>query len=158
MKWTLKLVAEVVPGTPIEYEIAVFERPDLSSPASIGLTIGEGKAILASVQKQVITEQIQQHGASIQLCCRCGKELRTKGYYKSTLRSVYGNVDVRVRRVMGCSCTGSQAHSFSTLFTHYEFLALINAIRAGRARAQDSRTRTDKEAPIDQFQTVISNC
>ncbi len=118
MKWIVKLVSEVVPGTPIEREIAVFERPDLSSPASIGLTIGEGKVILASLQKQVIAAQIQQHGASIQSCCRCGKALRTKGYYKSTLRSVYGNVGVRIRRVMGCSCTGSQARSFSTLFTH----------------------------------------
>jgi hypothetical protein len=118
MKRTLKLVAEVFPGRPIEHEIATLERSDLSSPASIGLTIDEGKVILASLQKQIITAQIQQHGASIQSCCRCGKKLRVKGYYKSTLRSVYGSVGVRIRRVMGCSCTGSQAHSFSTLLTH----------------------------------------
>lgn len=117
MKLTVKLVAKVIPGTPIEHEIATFERPDLSSPASIGLTIDEGKFILASLQREVIAAQIQQHGASIQSCCRCGKALRTKGYYKPTLRSVYGNVGVRVRRVMGCSCSGSQARSFSTLFT-----------------------------------------
>jgi hypothetical protein len=49
MKWTLKLVAELVPGRPIEYEIATIERPELSSPASIGLAIGEGKVILASL-------------------------------------------------------------------------------------------------------------
>jgi hypothetical protein len=38
MKWTMKLVAEVVPGKPIEHEIATIERPDEISPASAGLT------------------------------------------------------------------------------------------------------------------------
>ena len=64
MKWTLKLVAEVVPGAPIEHEIATFERPDSSSPASIGLTIAEVKIILASLQKQIVAVQVQQQGAS----------------------------------------------------------------------------------------------
>ena len=39
----MKLVAEVVPGKPIEHEIAMIERPDEISPASVGLTIAEGQ-------------------------------------------------------------------------------------------------------------------
>src|ERR1035437_953074 len=53
MKWTLKLVAEVVPGKPTEYEVATFERIEKFSPATVGLTISEGKAILAGLQKQM---------------------------------------------------------------------------------------------------------
>jgi hypothetical protein len=95
MKWTLKLVSEVVPGKPTEYEVATIERIEKFSPATVGLTISEGKAILAGLQKQMVTAQVQHHGASIHSCPRCGKAFRTKGYYQSTLRSVYGNVGMR---------------------------------------------------------------
>src|SRR5450631_1232579 len=108
MKWTLKLVAEVVSGKPTEYEVATIERIEKFSPATVGLTISEGKAILAGLQKQMVTAQVQHHGASIHSCPRCGKASRTKGYYQSTLRSVYGNVGMRIRRLRGCSCVGAR--------------------------------------------------
>lgn len=44
--------------------------------------------------------------------------MRTKGYYQSTLCSVYGRVRMRIRRVRECPCSGSPARSFSTLFTN----------------------------------------
>ena len=118
MKWTVKLVAEVVDGKQIEHEIATIERADGISPATVGLTIAEGKGILESLQKEIVTAQVQQHGASIPSCPRCGRAYRTKGYYPSTLRSVYGKVGMRIRRLRGCSCAGSQSRSFSTLFTN----------------------------------------
>src|SRR5665213_1225090 len=118
MKWTLKLVSEVVPGKPTEYEVATIERIEKFSPATVGLTISEGKAILAGLQKQMVTAQVQHHGASIHSCPGCGRAFRTKGYYQSTLRSVYGNVGMRIRRLRECPCSESQANSFSTLFTN----------------------------------------
>jgi len=95
MKWTVTLVAEVVDGKQIEHEIATIERADGISPATVGLTIAEGKGILESLQKEIVTAQVQQHGASIPSCPRCGRAYRTKGYYPSTLRSVYGKVGMR---------------------------------------------------------------
>jgi hypothetical protein len=94
MKWTVKLVAEVVDGKQIEHEIATIERADGISPATVGLTIAESKGILESLQKEIVTAQVQQHGASIPSCPRCGSAYRTKGYYPSTLRSVYGKESV----------------------------------------------------------------
>ena len=108
MKWTLKLVSEVVPGKPTEYEVAMIERIEKFSPATVGLTISEGKAILAGLQKQMVTAQVQHHGASIHSCPGCGKTFRTKCYSQSTLRSVYGNVGMRIRRLRGCSCVGAR--------------------------------------------------
>jgi hypothetical protein len=55
--------------------------------------LAEGKALLASLQEQIVTAQVQQHVANIKPCPRCGKSFRTKGYYHPTLRSVYGRVD-----------------------------------------------------------------
>ena len=66
----------------------------------------------------MVTAQIQHHNASLKSCFRCGRSFRTKGYYSSTLRSVYGHVPMRVRRLRGCSSTGTQHRSYSTLFTH----------------------------------------
>src|ERR1022692_3241861 len=81
MKWTVKLVAEVVDGKQIEHEIATIERADGISPATVGLTIAEGKGILESLQKEIVTAQVQHHDASIPSCPRCGRAYRTKGYY-----------------------------------------------------------------------------
>jgi len=118
MKWTIKLVFEVVPGSLVEHEVGTIERREEISPATVGLTIAEGKALLASLQKQIVTAQVQQHVASIKSCPECGNAFRTKGYYQSTLRSVYGKVSMRIRRLRRCPCSGSHADSFSTLLTN----------------------------------------
>ena len=118
MKWTVKLVAEVGQGQALESEIATIEREDQVSPASIGLTIAEGKSIMECLQRELVTAQVERHGAAIQSCTQCGRAFRTKGYYQSTLRSVYGKIRMRVRRIRGCSCSGSQGRTYSTLFTN----------------------------------------
>lgn len=114
----MKLVVEIVLGEAIEHEVATIERTDEISPATVGLTIDEGKLILESLQKQIVTAQVKQHCVSIRLCSGCGKAFRTKGYYQSTLRSVYGNVGMRIRLLHACSCSESQARTFSSLFTN----------------------------------------
>ena len=78
----------------------MIERAEKISPATVGLTIAEGKALLASLQKQIVTAQVEQHVASMKSCPQCGNAFRTKGYYQSTLCSVYGNVGMRIRRLM----------------------------------------------------------
>ena len=115
MKWSVKVVTEESSGKLVEHEVATIERDDLISPSQAGLTIADGKAIMEALQKCIVAEQVQQHCTAIKSCSQCGKGLRTKGYYRSTLRSVYGNIAVRVR---GCSCSGSQGQSFSTLFAN----------------------------------------
>ena len=77
----------MVPGSPVEHEVGSIERTEEVSPATVGLTIAEGKALLASLQSQIVTEQIQRYVASVKACPECGKAFRTKGYYRSTLRS-----------------------------------------------------------------------
>src|SRR5580704_1533585 len=141
MKWTIKLVAEVVAGKPIEHEIAMIERPGEISPANVGLTIEEGKAILESLQNEVVTEQVQQHGVNIRPCPQCGSAFRTKGYYRSTLRSVYGKIGMRIRRLRGCSCSGSQARSFSALFTNKNPITPELRYLTAKMAAQDGPAR-----------------
>jgi hypothetical protein len=96
MKWIVKVIVEAAPGQNIEHEIVTLDRPDLLSPANVGLSIAEGKTILGSLQTQMVAAQVERHNVSVR-CSSCGKAFRTKGYCQSTLRSVYGNVPMRVR-------------------------------------------------------------
>jgi hypothetical protein len=57
-KWTIKLVFEAVPGSSVEHELGIIERAEEISPATVGLTIAEGKALLAGLQEQVVTAQV----------------------------------------------------------------------------------------------------
>ncbi len=59
MKWTIKLVFEAVPGSSVEHELGIIEQAEEISPANVGLTIAEGKALLARLQEQVVTAQVQ---------------------------------------------------------------------------------------------------
>ena len=52
MKWTIKLLFEAVPVRPVEHEVGMIERVEELSPATVGLTAAEGKALLASLQEQ----------------------------------------------------------------------------------------------------------
>jgi uncharacterized C2H2 Zn-finger protein len=100
MKWTIKLVFDAVPGSPVEHELGIIKRAEEISPATVGLTIAEGKALLASLQEQVVTAQVQRQVATFKACPQCGNAFRTKGHYQSTLRSVYGTVGMRIRRLI----------------------------------------------------------
>ena len=55
MKWTVKLVAELGYGETREHEIVTIERENQVSPASIGLTIAEGKRIMEALQRELVT-------------------------------------------------------------------------------------------------------
>jgi hypothetical protein len=46
MKWIVKVIVEAAPGDIVEHEIVTLDRPDLLCPATVGLSIVEGKAIL----------------------------------------------------------------------------------------------------------------
>src|SRR5262245_11133392 len=62
MKWTVRLVAETATGELVEQQVGQIEREELITPASLGLSIAEGKAILAKIQHRMVTEQVRQHG------------------------------------------------------------------------------------------------
>jgi len=52
MKWTIKLVFEAVPGNSVEQGLGSIERAEEISPATVGLNIAEGNALLVSLQKR----------------------------------------------------------------------------------------------------------
>ena len=82
---------------------------------SLGLSLAEGEAILAEIQTRMVAAQIEGQGEARRCCGRCGRRLPNKGHYRSTFRSAFGNVPVRVRRVKACS--GGGQNPTAPLFT-----------------------------------------
>jgi hypothetical protein len=106
LKWKLKLTAELAPGEYIECDVTAWERGEEVTLGSLGLSLEEGKTILAGIQSQMVAAQVELHGQARRSCAHCGRGLPKKGHYQSTFRSVFGNVPVRVQRVKACRGCG----------------------------------------------------
>ena len=91
-------MAEIAPGEHVEIDVAAWERPQEVSLATLGLSLAEGKKILAEIQRQMVTTQMEQRAQADRCCANCGRSLRNKGHYRSTFHSTYGNVPVGARR------------------------------------------------------------
>jgi hypothetical protein len=115
LKWKLKLTVEVAPGDSVEHDVTEWTRGEKVDLASLGLNTEEGKTILSGIQTQMVAVQVERHGDAHRCCGKCGRKLRNKGHYRSTFRSLYGNVPVQVRRVKACRDCGE--NQVAPLFT-----------------------------------------
>ena len=87
--------------------VAVVERKD-RSVADLGLTLAEGRALLAEVQSLLVSEQTAGWMESQLACHRCGSMLAHKDARSIVLRTVFGKVDVPSPRLWACSCAAKQ--------------------------------------------------
>lgn len=89
MNFKLQLVACLSEGEePLLEDVFTWSREDLSL-ASVGLTLGESKALLQSLQQQMIAQQVATH-----LQAHQPSGLRKKGSYPLQLKTLFGNVTV----------------------------------------------------------------
>jgi len=87
--------------------VAVVERKD-RSVADLGLTLAEGRALLAEVQSLLVSEQTAGWMESQLACHRCGSMLAHKDARSIVLRTVFGKLDVPSPRLWACSCAAKQ--------------------------------------------------
>jgi hypothetical protein len=116
--WRVKLIAELEPGVASETEVARIERDDLAVDETLGLTLDEGKRLMATAQAGIVRAQVSTMGERFRWCEHCGAKLLSKGYYPASFRSVFGDVSVRIRRLKACRCRAGQTEpgSFATMF------------------------------------------
>ncbi len=116
MVWRVKLVSELEPGLTTEVEIARLERDEQASLADLGLRLAEAKQLTAALQAEMVPAQVTMGGERRRSCVVCGCVLASKGHYTATFRSLFGDVPLRVRRLLACPCQGSGgAKSFAVL-------------------------------------------
>lgn len=105
----LKLITERDSGESEMPELASWERAEaFIKPVRLGTSIEESKPIAASIQAHMVSDQVDRHNKALAACRFCGQRVRTKGYYKSIFKSLFGKVPMRVRRVWGCHCRGAE--------------------------------------------------
>jgi hypothetical protein len=115
MKITVQLVVEYEDGEePIVEEIGCLCRGDLL-PETLGLTLDEGKAILARIQKTMVAEQAAAHVEQQRACPQCGKRRVNKGNHVIVYRSLFGKLRIQSPRLYACSCRRQDKKSFSPL-------------------------------------------
>src|SRR5215207_4745069 len=89
-----------------ETEVARIERSEEVGLAELGLRLDEAKQLTAALQAEMVSAQLAVVGERRRGCVTCGRPLASKGHYRATFRSLFGNVPVRVRRLLVCPCRG----------------------------------------------------
>src|SRR3954463_3363453 len=86
-------------------------RPDdLTDLATLGLTLAEGKQLLAGVQQELVAAQARRHAARRPACRSCcSTTCRIKDYRQHAIATLFGQVAVRLPRYccVGCGVTGA---------------------------------------------------
>jgi hypothetical protein len=115
--WRVTLVAERQPGVTTETELACIERDAQAGLADLGLSLAEAKQLTSTLQSEIVPMQVAALGECPRACLACGRKLASKGYSQVRFRSLFGDVPVRVRRLVVCPCQGgvSGAKSLAVL-------------------------------------------
>jgi hypothetical protein len=84
-------------------EVAAFEK-QTERPEDLGLSIAEGKALLAAAQQRTVNAQAVAWSQRHRSCEACGARRRSKGSYSVTFMTLYGDVQLSSPRLHRCPC------------------------------------------------------
>jgi hypothetical protein len=77
-------------------DVLEIDRPDdLGDVADLGLTLSEGKQLLAEVQQAVVAAQSWDHAARRPKCRTCGSACHVKDYRPRRIATLFGPVTRR---------------------------------------------------------------
>ena len=95
-------------------QLCAIDRQLTTDP--LGMSLAEGKALLAAAQKHLLNSQCQGIASAHAHCEHCDARLGVKGWHQRQIRTVFGLVEVQSPRVRHCRCAGKAAGaSFSPL-------------------------------------------
>src|SRR3954471_10545516 len=110
MGWVLRLVETGVDGASRSVDVMAIDRlSDLSDIADLGLTLAQGKQLVALVQQEIVTAQSRDHAVRRPLCRSCGAACQVKDYRPHQIATVFGQVTLRLPRFRCAGCGGAEA-------------------------------------------------
>ena len=110
MTWMVRLVKIEADGEKQAIDVATINRPDdLVEIAHLGLSLVEGKLLLAALQQQIVAAQARDHADRRPDCRSCGAVCRVKDYRDHAVATLFGQVRVRLPRFRCARCGGSEA-------------------------------------------------
>jgi hypothetical protein len=104
MRWRVVLEVTGTDGAVRTHEIGGGAAVDEYSPHTIGLSLAEGKRLLAGLQQHLVQAQTEDHCGRRRRCQRCGTPRPLKDKRSRRLSSLFGTVDVSAPRFKPCSC------------------------------------------------------
>jgi hypothetical protein len=107
--WIVKLVSIGAEGAEHSTEVMRIAKPDdLTDLASLGLSLAEGKRLLAGVQQEIVAAQARLHAARRPVCRGCGATCRVKDYRHHAIATLFGRVAVRLPRFRCIGCGAAE--------------------------------------------------
>ena len=119
MDWTIKLEARSGWGEVETIEVAHFERRVVGLTAEeAGLSLVEGKALLAELQRLMLQTQTEEYAVCARVCPECLKLRRQRDCRTRTIQTLFGTVVADAPRISICPCSNTMGFvdlSFSPL-------------------------------------------
>ena len=103
MNFSIAVICLKDDGTEERHDVLTVSKEQLVME-TLGLTVVEGKALLAGVQAVVVDEQATAYLKQHRVCESCGKLHRSKDPRQSTVNTVFGPVAVPNPRWHRCAC------------------------------------------------------
>jgi hypothetical protein len=104
MKWRVVMEVTDANGTVRAHEIGGGAPVDEYSPRTIGLTLAQGKLVLAGLQRRLVEAQTEDHCHRRRRCQRCEASRPMKDKRSRRLLTLFGTVNVSAPRFEPCRC------------------------------------------------------
>jgi hypothetical protein len=110
MGWVLRLVETGVegPGGSVDV-LEIVRRGDFGDIAALGLTLSEGRRLLALVQQEIVAAQCRDHATRRPLCRSCGAACQVKDYRPRRIATLFGQVTISLPRFRCVGCSTMEA-------------------------------------------------
>ena len=111
----------------------------------LGLRLAEAKTVLAGIQTEIVTRQIEHDAERRSRCPDCGKRRHLKDYRTRKIDTLFGRIEVRVPRFEGsdCGCDGACTENASSSALRGHSTPEYDAIRAKLAAYLPYRVATE---------------
>src|SRR5208337_888846 len=97
--WIVRLVKTEADGEERCADVMKIDRPDdLADIADLGLTLAEGKLLLAGLQQEIVAAQARSHAVRRPDCRICAGVCHVKDYRDHAVATLFGQVTVRLPR------------------------------------------------------------
>ena len=104
------LVETRIDGSSRSVDVMAIDRPgDLGDIAALGLTLAQGKQLVALVQQEIVTAQSRDHAVRRPECRTCTMPCQIKDYRPHQIATLFGQVALRLPRFRCAGCGGAEA-------------------------------------------------
>ncbi|HEX3991055.1 MAG TPA: hypothetical protein VHX39_07770 [Acetobacteraceae bacterium] len=110
MAWIVRLVQLGADGSEPFADVMTINRPDdLGDIANLGLTVADGKRVLAGLQQEIVAAQARSHSVRRPECRSCSGVCHVKDYRNHAVATHFGQVSVRLPGFHGAGCSAIEA-------------------------------------------------